>query len=88
MFRPTAVSGGDYLRAFGLIPATPEAQIGEREVISFLLFNADQLNINSMDFYSVAVSGFVPPRHGVPPRIRGQTLIVLPGTGMSRHFNA
>jgi hypothetical protein len=42
---------------------------GEREVISFLLFNADQLNINSMDFSSLTVSGFVPPRHGLPPRI-------------------
>lgn len=66
-----------------------------REVISFLLFDADQLNINSMDFYSVTVSGFVSPRHGIHPRIsmpssssHGQTFIVLPGTVMFRHFNA
>jgi hypothetical protein len=64
-------------------------------VISFLLFDADQLNINFMDFSSVTVSGFVPSWDGVLPRISmpspssgGQTLIVLPGTVMCRHFNA
>jgi hypothetical protein len=29
-------------------------------VISFLLFDLDELNINAMEFYSVTVSGFVP----------------------------
>jgi hypothetical protein len=55
-----SIRGADYIRAFGLVATSPAAQIGEQEVISFLLFNLDELNINSLDFYSVVVSAFSP----------------------------
>jgi hypothetical protein len=58
------IRGADYIQAFGLVATSPDAQIGEQEVTSFLLFNRDELNINSLDFYSVVVSGFSPSAGG------------------------
>jgi hypothetical protein len=64
-------------------------------VISFLLFNLDKLNINSMDLYSVTVSGFVSGPGA--ESTRGSRCHRLPRvdksrrlarTVMSRHFNA
>jgi hypothetical protein len=39
-----SIRGADYVRAFGIVAASPNAQVGEQEVISFLLFNLDGLN--------------------------------------------
>jgi hypothetical protein len=40
---PHVLANGS-IRAFGIVAASPDAQVGEQEVISFLLFNLDGLN--------------------------------------------
>jgi hypothetical protein len=51
---PHVLANGS-IRAFGIVAASPDAQVGEQEVISFLLFNLDGLNT---EILSITVSGF------------------------------
>src|SRR5215211_1942225 len=61
---------GDYIRAFGLIPATPDAQIGEHEVISFLLFNLDELKSTPWISTRPPFPVSSPARRGIHPGSR------------------
>jgi hypothetical protein len=57
-----SIRGADYIRGFGVLATSPEAQIAGDEVISFLLFNLDELNSDdeARDFFTITVSGFAP----------------------------
>jgi hypothetical protein len=52
-----SIGGAGYVQAFGTVAASPDAQVGEQEVISFLRFNLDGLNT---EILSITVSGFSP----------------------------
>lgn len=56
-----SIRGADYIRAFGIVAEPPAVQVGEQEVISFLLFNVDELNTEEDPvFFSMTVSAFSP----------------------------